>query len=133
MKKSAHYIKTFLLQSHLLILHFMIHRDSSENRDFRSSRNFFFWLSCLRASLSPRSDFIKFAYSFLCLLISRRSRKSINIKEIISTWINHLDWMIVKRLDAKSTNWWRIDDTNRQISKCDSKSNRSCMKNAMMI
>jgi hypothetical protein len=26
---------------------------------------------------------------------------------------NHFDWMIVKRLDAKSTNWWKIDDTNR--------------------
>jgi hypothetical protein len=113
MKNSAHYIKILSLQSHLLIFHFMIHRDFSENRDLRSSRDFFFWSSCLRVSLSFRSDLIRIAYSFSCSLIFWLSRKSINIKEIISTWINYLDWMIVKRLDAKSTNWWRIDDTNR--------------------
>jgi hypothetical protein len=41
MKNSSHYIKILLLQSHLLIFHFMIHRDLSENRDLRSSRDSF--------------------------------------------------------------------------------------------
>jgi hypothetical protein len=41
MRKSSHYIAILFLQSHLLIFHFMIHRDSSENRDLSSSREFF--------------------------------------------------------------------------------------------
>jgi hypothetical protein len=42
MKNSSHYIKILSLQSHLLISHFMIYRDLSENRDLRSSRSSFF-------------------------------------------------------------------------------------------
>jgi hypothetical protein len=41
MRNSSHYIKILLLQSHLLILHLMIYRDLSENRDLRSSRDSF--------------------------------------------------------------------------------------------
>jgi hypothetical protein len=41
MKNSSHYMKILLLQSHLLISHLMIHRDFSENRDLRSSRDSF--------------------------------------------------------------------------------------------
>jgi hypothetical protein len=73
---------------YLLIFHFLIHRDSSENRDLRLSREFFFWSSYLRSSLSLRSDFIRIAYSSSNSLISRRSRKSINLKEIIS-----IEWL----------------------------------------
>ena len=95
---------------------------------------FFFWSRCLRASLSLRSDLIRIAYSSSCSLIFRRSRKSVDMKEIISTWINHLDWMIVERLDSNSTYWWRNwRYKSSQISRCDSKSNRSCVKNAMMM
>jgi hypothetical protein len=37
--------------------------------------------------------------------------------------------MIVERLDSKSPNWWRNWwYESSQISRCDSKSNRSCMK-----
>jgi hypothetical protein len=72
-------------KSHLLI---SLSHDSSrflwESRSSFCHENFFFWSSYLRASLSLRSDFIKIAYSFSCLLISRRSRKSVNMKEIIS-------------------------------------------------
>jgi hypothetical protein len=42
MKNSFHYIKILFLQSHLLIFHLMIHRDSSEHRNLRSSRDSFF-------------------------------------------------------------------------------------------
>jgi hypothetical protein len=41
MRNSSHYIKILFLQSHLQILHLMIHRDFSEHRDLRSSRDFF--------------------------------------------------------------------------------------------
>jgi hypothetical protein len=94
----------------------------------------FFWWSCLRVLLSLRSDLIRTAYSFSCSLISRRLRKSVDMKEIISTWINHLDWMIVERLDSESTYWWRNwRYESSQISKCGPESNRSCMKNWMVM
>jgi hypothetical protein len=35
------------------------------------------------------------------------------ISKISKSERNHLDWMIVKRFDAKSTYWWRMNDTNR--------------------
>jgi hypothetical protein len=41
MRNSSHYIEILFLQSHLLIPHLMIHRDLSENRDLRSSRDSF--------------------------------------------------------------------------------------------
>jgi hypothetical protein len=41
MRNSSHYIEILLLHSHLLISHLMIHRDFSENRDLRSSRDSF--------------------------------------------------------------------------------------------
>jgi hypothetical protein len=80
-KKSSSFI-------YLLIFHLLSHRDSSENRDLRLSREFFFWSSYLRFSLSLRFDFIRIAYSFSNSLISRRSRKLINLKEIIS-----IEWL----------------------------------------
>jgi hypothetical protein len=50
--------------------------------------DFFFWSSHLRSSLSFRFDIIKIAYSSSKSLTSRRSRKSINLKEIIS-----IEWL----------------------------------------
>jgi hypothetical protein len=74
----------------------MIHRDFSENRDLRSSRDFFFWSRCLRASSSLRFDFIKIAYSSSSSFISRWSRKSVDMclfidpgmkrDHVLSTW-----------------------------------------------
>jgi hypothetical protein len=55
---------------------------------FVCHENFFFWSSHLRSSLSLRFDFIRIAYSSSNSLISRRSRKSINLKEIIS-----IEWL----------------------------------------
>jgi hypothetical protein len=48
----------------------------------------FFCSSYLRSSLLLRFDLIKIAYSFSNSLISRRSRKLINLKEIIS-----IEWL----------------------------------------
>jgi hypothetical protein len=52
------------------------------------SRRFFFWSSHLRSSLSLRSDFIRIAYSSSNSLIFRQSRKSIDLKKIIS-----IEWL----------------------------------------
>jgi hypothetical protein len=92
---------------YLLISHFLIHRDSSENRDLRLSRRFFL--------------LIKLSSSFVVISIWSHQNRIFIFELIDSSTIsnisrferNHLDWMTVKRLDAKSTNWWRIDDTNR--------------------
>jgi hypothetical protein len=51
MKKSLHYIKILFLQSHLLIFHLMIHRDLFENRDLRSSRDYFLLIKLSSSSV----------------------------------------------------------------------------------
>ncbi len=88
MKNSAYYIENlshsfiywsfifWFIEIHLKIEIFVCHE------------SFFFWSSYLRSSLSLRSDFIKIAYSFSNSLISRWSRKSVNLKEIIS-----IEWL----------------------------------------
>ncbi len=105
-KFSLLYRKSFSF-IYLLIFHLLIHRDSSENRDLRLSREFFLLIKL---------------YSFLVVtsIWSHQNRIFIfelidfsTISKISKSERNHLDWMTVKRLDAKSTNWWRIDDTNR--------------------
>jgi hypothetical protein len=55
---------------------------------FVCHEDFFFWSRHLRSSLSLRSDFIRIAYSSSNSLISRQSRKSVNLKEIIS-----IEWL----------------------------------------
>ncbi len=105
-KFSLLYKKSFSF-IYLLIFHFLIHRDSSENRDLRLSREFFLLIKsssfCVVTSIWFHQNRI-----FIFELIDFSTISKINKFER-----NHLDWMIVKRLDAKSTNWWRIDDTNR--------------------
>jgi hypothetical protein len=51
MRNSSHYIEILLLQSHLLISHLMIHRDLSENRDLRSSRDYFLLIKLSSSSV----------------------------------------------------------------------------------
>jgi hypothetical protein len=80
-RKSSSFIYLLILifwfiEIHLRIEIFVCHED------------FFFWSSHLRLSLSLRSDLIKIAYSFSNSLISRQSRKSIDLKEIIS-----IEWL----------------------------------------
>jgi hypothetical protein len=51
MRNPSHYIEIFFLQSHLLIFHLMIHRDFSENRDLRSSRDYFLLIKLSSSSV----------------------------------------------------------------------------------
>jgi hypothetical protein len=51
MRNWSHYIEILSLQSHLLILHLMIHRDLSENRDLRSSRDYFLLIKLSSSSV----------------------------------------------------------------------------------
>jgi hypothetical protein len=92
---------------YLLILHFLIHRDSSENRDLRLSRRFFFLIKQFSFFVVTSIWFHQnriFIFEHIDLLTISKINKSEK---------NHLDWITVKRLDVKSTNWWKIDDTNR--------------------
>jgi hypothetical protein len=91
----------------LLIFHLLIHRDSFENRDLCLSREFFLLIK-LSSSFVVTSIWFHQNRIFIFEFIDLSTISKINKSER-----NHLDWMIVKRLDAKSTNWWRIDDTNR--------------------
>jgi hypothetical protein len=106
MRNLAHYIKDFL-HSLFTDFHFLIHRDSSENRDLRLSRRFF-----LLIKLSS-SFFVTSIWSYQNRIFIFKFIDFSTISKINKFEKNHLDWMIVKRFDAKSTNWWRIDDTNR--------------------
>jgi hypothetical protein len=134
MKKSTYYIKILLLQSHLLIFYFMIHRDSFENRDLRSSRESFL--------------LIKSSSSFVVTSIwSHQNRILIfvfidhsTISKISKYERNHLDLNKSSRLNDRKTIRREINKLmkNRryessQISRCDSKSNCSCMKNAITM
>jgi hypothetical protein len=80
-KKSFSFIYLLILifwfiEIHLRIEIFVCHED------------FFFWSSHLRSSLSLWFDLIKIAYSSSNSLIFRQSRKSVNLKEIIS-----IEWL----------------------------------------
>jgi hypothetical protein len=128
MRNSSHYIKILSLQSHLLIFHLMIYRDSFENRDLRSSRDSFLLIkmssSFVVTSIWSHQDRIFIFELFDFSTISKISKYE----------RNHLDWMIVKRLDSKSIYWWKNwRYESFQISRCDSWSNLSCMKNWMMM
>jgi hypothetical protein len=92
---------------YLLIFHLLIHRDLSENRDLRLSRRFFLLIKSssffVVISIWSHQDRI-FIFEFINFS---------TISKISKYEKNHLDWMIVERLDAKSTYWWRMNDTNR--------------------
>jgi hypothetical protein len=134
MRNSSHYIKILLLQSHLLISHIMIHWDLSENRDLRSSRDFFL--------------LIKMSSSFVVTSIwSHQNRILIfvlidlsTISKISKYERNHLDLNKSSRSNDRRTTRREINKLMKnprykssQISKCDSWSSRSCIKNWMMM
>ncbi len=105
-KFSLLYRKSFSF-IYLLIFHLLIHRDSSENRNLHLSRRFFLLIK-LSSFFVVTSIWFHQNRIFIFELIDLST-----ILKISKFERNHLDWMIVKRLDAKSTNWWKIDDTNR--------------------
>jgi hypothetical protein len=83
---------------YLLILHLLIHRDSFENRDLRLSRRFFLLIK-LSSFFVVISIWSHQNRIFIFELIDLSTTLKISKSER-----NHLDWMIVKRLNAKSTN-----------------------------
>jgi hypothetical protein len=92
---------------YLLIPHLLIHRGPPEDRGLRLPRGFFLLIKAspflVATSVWSHQDRI-----FISGLIDPSTISKISRYER-----NHLDWMTVEWLDAKSTNWWRIDDTNR--------------------
>jgi uncharacterized short protein YbdD (DUF466 family) len=115
-------------------LHLMIHRDSFENRDLRSSRRFFLLIK-------SSSSFVVIAIwshqncIYIIVLIDFSTISKINKYER-----NYLDLNKSSRLNDRRTTRREINKLmkNRrykssQINRCDSKSNRSCIKNAKMM
>jgi hypothetical protein len=110
MKNSSHYIKILLLQSHLLILHLMIHRDLSENRDLRSSRDSFL--------------LIKISSSFVVTSIwSHQNRILIfelfdfsTISKISRYKRNHLDLNKSSRLNDRRTTRFEVNILMKKLT-----------------
>jgi hypothetical protein len=134
MRKPAHYIEILSLQSYLLIFHFMIHRDSSENRDLRSSRRFFLLIQS-SSSFVVTSIWSHQNRILIFVLINLST-----ISKISRYKRNHLDLNKSLRFNDRKKTRREINKLMKnqqyessQISKCDSKLNRLCMKNAMMM
>jgi hypothetical protein len=110
MRNSPHYIEILLLQSHLLISHLMIHRDLSENRDLRSSRNSFF--------------LIKMSSSFVVISIwSHQNRILIfelfdfsTISKISRYERNHLDLNKSSRLNDRRTTRFEVNILMKKLT-----------------
>jgi hypothetical protein len=88
MRNPAYYIENLSHSSIYWSLIFWFIEIHLRTEIFVCHENFFFWSSYLRFSLSLRSDLIRIAYSSSNSLISRRSRKSVNLKKIIS-----IEWL----------------------------------------
>jgi hypothetical protein len=108
MQNSSHYIKILSLQSHLLILHFMIHRNFSENRDLRSSRDYFLLIK-LSSSSVVTSIWSHQNRIFIFVLIDSSTTSKISRYEK-----NHLDLNKSSRLNDRKTTSFEI---NRLIKK----------------
>jgi hypothetical protein len=80
-RKSLSFIYLLIFISWFIEIHLRI-------EIFVCHENFFFWFKHFRFSLSLRSDLIRIAYSSSNSLISRQSRKSVDLKEIIS-----IEWL----------------------------------------
>jgi hypothetical protein len=110
MRNSFHYIEILFLQSHLLILHLMIHQDLSENRDLRSSRNSFL--------------LIKMSSSFVITSIwSHQNRILIfelfdfsTISKIIKYEKNHLDLNKSSRLNDRKLTRFEINILMKKLT-----------------
>jgi hypothetical protein len=110
MRNSSHYIEILSLQSHLLIFHLMIHRDFSENRDLRSSRDSFF--------------LIKMSSSFVvtsiwshqnCILIFELFDFSA-ISKISKYEKNHLDLNKSSRLNDRRTTRFEVNILMKKLT-----------------
>jgi hypothetical protein len=110
MKNSSHYIKILFLQSHLLISYFMIHRDLSENRDLRSSRDSFLLIrmssSFVVTSIWSHQDRILIFELFDFSTISKISKYE----------KNHLDLYKSSRLNDRKTTRFEINILMKKLT-----------------
>jgi hypothetical protein len=110
MRNSLHYIKILSLQSHLLIFHLMIHRDLSENRDLRSSRNYFLLIK-LSSSSVVTSIWFHQDRILICLLIDLSTISKIDKYER-----NHLDLNKSSRLNDRRTTRFEINILMKKLT-----------------
>jgi hypothetical protein len=103
MRKSSRYIEILLLQSHFLISHFMIHRDSSENRDLRSSRDSFLLIK-MSSSFVVTSIWFHQNRIFIFELFD-----FLTISKISKYEKNHLDLNKFSRLNDRRTTRFEIN------------------------
>jgi hypothetical protein len=110
MRNSSHYIKILLLQSHLLILHLMIHRDSSENRDLSSSRDYFLLIK-LSSSSVVTSIWSHQNRIFIFVLIDFST-----ISKISKYERNHLDLNKSSRLNNRRTTRFEVNILMKKLT-----------------
>jgi hypothetical protein len=110
MRNSSHYIEILFLQSHLLIFHLMIHRDSSENRDLRSSRDYFFLIK-----LSSSSVVTSIWSHQNCILIFLLIDLS-TISKISKYERNHLDLNKLSRLNDRRTTRFEVNILMKKLT-----------------
>jgi hypothetical protein len=110
MRNSSHYIKTLFLQSHLLILHLMIHWHSSENRDLRSSRDYFLLIK-LSSSSVVTSIWSHQNRILIFVLIDLST-----ISKISKYEINHLDLNKSSRLNDRKTTRFEINKLMKKLT-----------------
>jgi hypothetical protein len=110
MKKSSHYIEILFLQSHLLIFHFMIHRDLSENRDLRSSRDYFLLIKL--SSSSVVTSIWSYQNRILIFVLIDFS----TISKISKYERNHLDLNKSSRLNDRKTTRFEINKLIKKLT-----------------
>jgi hypothetical protein len=110
MRNSSHYIKILFLQSHLLISHLMIHRDLSENRDLRSSRDYFLLIK-LSSSFVVTSIWSHQIRILIFVLIDLST-----ISKISKYERNHLDLNKSFRLNDRRTTRFEVNILMKKLT-----------------
>jgi hypothetical protein len=110
MRNPPHYIEILFLQSHLLISHLMIHRDLAENRDLRSSRDYFLLIklssSSVITSIWSHQDRI-----FIFVLIDFSAISKISRYER-----NHFDLNKSSRLNDRRTTRFEVNILMKKLT-----------------
>jgi hypothetical protein len=110
MRNPPHYIEILSLQSHLLISHLMIHRDLSENRDLRSSRDYF-----LLIKLSP-SSVVTSIWSHQNRILISLLIDLLTISKISKYERNHLDLNKSSRLNDRRTTRFEVNILMKKLT-----------------
>jgi hypothetical protein len=110
MENPPHYIEILFLQSHLLIFHLMIHRDLSEDRDLRSSRDYFLLIK-LSSSFVVTSIWSHQNRILIFVLIDLFTISKINKYER-----NHLDLNKSSRLNDRKTTRFEVNRLMKKLT-----------------